>query len=321
MLTKVNIKNFKSVRDLSFDARRVNLFIGEPNTGKSNILEALALLSPETFGSSAAEVLRYKEMSDLFYDQKVTKEITVEADNWKMLVRFDSPRFVGTLFWKSSDGSSEIPKGGFEKGPVLMKSEFPTSNYINIKFFKFKPLSDFNNSLPGTLISHFGDNLVSVISSNEKANERVKGLVRSLGYRLHFKPTDNELFLTKERDDELYSFPWTTVSETLRRIVFYMAVLETNTNSTLLLDEPEANTFPFYTTYLAERIALDETNQFFLTTHNPYILESIAKHQSKTWPSSWSRCRIIAPRSKPFPLKGFQESLTMGRMRSSTWTN
>lgn len=54
-----------------------------------------------------------------------------------------------------------------------------------------------------------------------------------------------------------------------------MAVLETNQNSTILLDEPEANTFPFYTAYLAERIALDESNQFFVTTHNPYILSSI----------------------------------------------
>ena len=76
-------------------------------------------------------------------------------------------------------------------------------------------------------------------------------------------------------DDELFSFPYDSISETWRRIVFYMAVLETNQESILLLDEPEANTFPFYTAYLAERIALDESNQFFLTTHNPYILSSI----------------------------------------------
>ncbi len=43
----------------------------------------------------------------------------------------------------------------------------------------------------------------------------------------------------------------------------------------LVFDEPESNTFPFYTKYLAERIALDTTNQFFLTTHNPYVLMSI----------------------------------------------
>ncbi len=45
MIEKLSIKNFKSIKDLAIDCRRVNLFIGEPNTGKSNILEALGLLS------------------------------------------------------------------------------------------------------------------------------------------------------------------------------------------------------------------------------------------------------------------------------------
>ena len=45
MITKLSIANFKSIRQLDIDCKKINLFIGEPNTGKSNILEALALLS------------------------------------------------------------------------------------------------------------------------------------------------------------------------------------------------------------------------------------------------------------------------------------
>jgi AAA15 family ATPase/GTPase len=45
MITKLSISNFKSVRKLDIDCKKVNLFIGEPNTGKSNILEAMALMS------------------------------------------------------------------------------------------------------------------------------------------------------------------------------------------------------------------------------------------------------------------------------------
>ncbi len=41
MIEKLAIKNFKSIKELDIDCRRINLFIGEPNTGKSNILEAL----------------------------------------------------------------------------------------------------------------------------------------------------------------------------------------------------------------------------------------------------------------------------------------
>jgi len=45
MIKKLTIKRFKSIRDLSISCKRVNLFIGEPDTGKTNILEALNFLS------------------------------------------------------------------------------------------------------------------------------------------------------------------------------------------------------------------------------------------------------------------------------------
>ena len=45
MITTFDIKGFKSVKAIHLDCKRINLFIGEPNTGKSNILEALGFLS------------------------------------------------------------------------------------------------------------------------------------------------------------------------------------------------------------------------------------------------------------------------------------
>ncbi len=43
MIKNISIKNFKSIKDLEFKAKRINLFIGKPNTGKSNILESLGI--------------------------------------------------------------------------------------------------------------------------------------------------------------------------------------------------------------------------------------------------------------------------------------
>lgn len=41
----LKIKNFKSIKSMKLDCKRINLFIGQPNVGKSNILEAIGLLS------------------------------------------------------------------------------------------------------------------------------------------------------------------------------------------------------------------------------------------------------------------------------------
>ena len=43
MIKKLHIKNFKSIKELDLNCARVNVFIGEPNTGKSNILEAIGI--------------------------------------------------------------------------------------------------------------------------------------------------------------------------------------------------------------------------------------------------------------------------------------
>lgn len=56
-----------------------------------------------------------------------------------------------------------------------------------------------------------------------------------------------------------------------------MLAMESNKNTILLFDEPEANTFPYYTKYIAEQFALDETNQYFISTHNPYLLSAIVE--------------------------------------------
>ena len=45
MITKIHIKNFKSIYDLELKTARINLFIGENGSGKSNLLEALVFAS------------------------------------------------------------------------------------------------------------------------------------------------------------------------------------------------------------------------------------------------------------------------------------
>src|SRR5207302_181341 len=66
--------------------KRVNVFIGEPNSGKSNLLEALALLSSGT-SQHLREILRVRQPADLFFDHEIDNEIGLNVDNqfsWKV---------------------------------------------------------------------------------------------------------------------------------------------------------------------------------------------------------------------------------------------
>jgi AAA15 family ATPase/GTPase len=79
----------------------------------------------------------------------------------------------------------------------------------------------------------------------------------------------------------VFSFPYTLTSDTLRRIIFYTVAIASNKDSILVFEEPESHAFPYYTKYLGERIALDQTNQFFIATHNPYLLAAIIEKARK----------------------------------------
>ena len=271
MFQRISISNFKSIRELEFTPRRVNVFIGEPSTGKTNIIEALTVFSEGVYEDrqSFRDLLRFKTPSELFYDRDVSQPAKVEADGVEWSLKLEAPQFTGMYLGPpGKDGVrfTLAPDGQLSCG---------TQPVARTRLYQFRTLAHYSDPRLDGLLPPFGANLAILLETNKPLYRLVDNLFQERGFRLVIQSETNELVLVKEREGRLLLFSYGTGSETFRRIVFYMAVLETNHDAVLLLDEPETNTFPFYTTYLAERIALDESNQFFLTTHNPYILGSI----------------------------------------------
>lgn len=84
MIENIEISNFKSIKNLSLKCRKINLFIGKPNVGKSNILESLTL-----FGNINAKEVRYESARNFFYDQDIENYIQINIDDFCHIVRFD----------------------------------------------------------------------------------------------------------------------------------------------------------------------------------------------------------------------------------------
>jgi len=151
----------------------------------------------------------------------------------------------------------------------------------NVFRYEFKRIDHFPKELSSNLTDPFGENLVTLLLTNNEYKKWVSEYLKSKMLRLTFKPVENEILFSKLIEDEIYSFPYFMISETLQRIIFYSIAIKSNMESVILFDEPETNTFPPYTKELAERIADDETNQFFITTHNPYLLLNLIEKTKK----------------------------------------
>ncbi len=96
MIKHLQIKNYKSIKQLDLECSRINVFVGRPNAGKSNILEALALdqLSSFLYQNQLVEegrinpsakidlkrIFRVPEAKNLFHSFETSKPIELNMD-------------------------------------------------------------------------------------------------------------------------------------------------------------------------------------------------------------------------------------------------
>lgn len=277
MIKNVSIRNFKSIKELDFKAKRVNVFIGEPNTGKSNILEALGMFSLIQ-SQQGTMPIRYQSVSNLFYDSETHhKELLVRAAPYTCRMTLDNDDAHDNYMEVSlSDDKKGEERSLFTFNLVKAEREVTASHaevlVFPIKHYLFQVLEKYDVPFTKYLLPPHGENLFEVIKANRNLKSMLASLVKEQGYRLGLRIQAKEIETIKEIEDILYTYPYRTLSDTLQRIIFYWAIIETNKNSTILLEEPESHMSPFYIRDIADRIAHDLDNQYLLATHNPYFL-------------------------------------------------
>lgn len=289
MIQKLSIKNFKSIKEMEIDCRRVNLFIGEPNTGKSNILEALGLLSWRGhLNTNLGEYVRLQGTQNIFYDDLLDQTVEIGIENGtriSMNIKFESDEFH---FEYLKDGKEDVARiiivnYSGEWQALGQSSTLPRSEFAFIKFYRFVRQDQFPESNPSFLMPPHGSNMFAVVMGNKKLRKTMSRFFKDFGFYPVLKPQDKTFEFQKQVEDMdiAVSYPYILLSDTLQRIIFHVIAIESNENSTLVFEEPESHAFPYYTGFLGEKIAYDEKNQYFIATHNPYLLLSILEKTPK----------------------------------------
>ena len=272
MLNHLEIENFKSIKHIELDCKRINIFIGGPNTGKSNILESLGIFSLP-YGH-IRDFIRFERMSNLFYDENVEDAIRIKADEKILEIIFE-----GTFNVTCRDREKVIFQNRYDhNGEEIYSGRYEP---IPFKFYKFMVKSNFPGENPGSLLPPSGGNLLAVLMTSKRLKSLISQIFAPFGLKLVFKPQEGKIEVLKQLDDVFVTYPYSLISETLQRIVFYITAIESNKDSLLIFEEPESHAFPFYTKHLAEIIALDQSNQYFISTQNPYFLLSVLEKSPK----------------------------------------
>ena len=285
MIQHLKIRNYKTVQALDLPCKRFNVFIGDTSTGKTNILEALTLLSQGIIRHDAdlkaqaldKRVIRYDRLSELFTNADVRLAIHVEADQLGLVATFDGSTEATTFLY--SDGSGKRAEYRFlPAGNTVYLPESDSRFEVPLRRYEFDPAVVFGAHWFPHLAPTDGHNLTVVLLGHPDLLAEVDEIMSAKDIHISI---DRDGHRISQRIDLARNvsvhLSWSTVSETIRRYIFLYTAVRSNANAVLLLDEPERNTFPFYTKHLAEVMAREPSNQYFISTHSQYLLQSLVE--------------------------------------------
>jgi AAA15 family ATPase/GTPase len=293
IVNELKIENFKSIKSLTLKPKRVNLFIGKPNTGKSNILEALNLFCLPALAEIGSFV-RYEKPSHLFYDQNIKQRVSVSAGNFSTQITMQNGQYhfvfsehlqVQVLDIGSQHRHLNVDAIFNEQGKLLGDPEtLERLKQFNVKFKKYEFRKDWKGEVQKHL-AHlqvpFGENIFYMLETHPELFERVAGFFTQYGLDLVLNQESDTMLMQKKIGNRVFQLPYSLVADTLQRMIFYLAAIKTNKESVLIFEEPETHSFPLYIQRLALEITNSIENQFFIATHSPYLFNTILEKAPK----------------------------------------
>ena len=305
-LETIEIKNFKSIRDVKIEyCKRVNIFIGYPNVGKSNILEAIGLFglleAKEGNRIELKDLVRFNNLSQLFFNGDFSSKIEITINNFfvteikhlnvgcsfRIFSRKKEKSTIGPIVPQSKVEKTEINLlTGHLNDPFLSEmKEGSVNNNVwatkidPIKRYSFIPNPIFKTTASLNYLSiPSGDNISKIIFSIPDVKKEVIELLKKdrLSIANSMDSKGGLKVLKTLNDGSHFILDYEMIADTLQRLIFHKTAITSNKDSVLLFEEPESHVFPPYISKLTNDVIYDENrNQFFITTHSPFVLNDL----------------------------------------------
>lgn len=278
MVDNIRVRNFKSLRDSKMEGcRRVNLLVGRPNVGKSNLLEALALFSTPYLRidkqSSIQMLVRAEHSTELFFDGNTSNPIEVMLNNNCCVILDRNTN--GELLLRIMKDDKLM--GEYKFSNSLMLDHVSTGDGRELGLVSYRYVADAVHSSYGVsqLLPPSGANLMEVVKQLPVLKDEANRLMESYGLKLVFDNASQELKAMKEQSGEIFLIPFTSMADSLQRLLFNKAAILSNHRKVICLEEPETHTFPPYIASVVQEIIDSDDNQFFISTQSPYVVNAL----------------------------------------------
>lgn len=284
MIERLEIKNFKSIREASIDLKKLNILIGANGAGKSNLISFFEMTRHLLEQRLGAYMLRHGGIDSMLYrGRKVSDSISALIDfsdknafAFKLVPTAGQKAYIeytrnyinnislkGKKYeeeWNRNDWDSNV-----EESSILFTSKWE-STYIRdfLRNFTVYHFHDTSLSSPMRQPSRTGDNetlrndgsnlaafLYRLKKDDEHSFRLIEGTVRSIApYFKCFRLSPDkhmEGFVSlewEEKDSDMYLDANNFSDGTLRFIALATLLLQPNPPQTIIIDEPELGLHP-----------------------------------------------------------------------------
>lgn len=278
MINNISIKNYKSVQEVSLQGCcRYNLLIGRPNVGKSNILEALSLFQAPYFSDWKVDInkaFRIENTSSLFNLGEVGKQIEVDTEEQHISLSYINQKNLDvTLSRKDKVQSTRL---------VSMSPKDVLDGYPLVRTYNYSSLGNHEDEVELPFLCPItGSNLSDIIKKKTELYDFVSNLLSSDELSLIFDAGKQEYAVIKtEEDNRGMMLPLKALADSLLRLIYYKAAIISNKDAVLIMEEPEAHTYPPYISRMVHDILESKDNQYFIATHSPYVVNEFLQEKS-----------------------------------------
>ena len=275
-MLKLEIKNFKSIKDLEIELKPLTILTGKPDTGKSNIIEAIGLFSSIIYGDYFTRYFRTDKILGLTYMyskdrifirilRKVFSPISAEEPLLGLdLKPVSENRAYVTTFSRKLLRTLDLellilPDKAIYDLSGRSGEETLWPLFTKFRFYRFLgreelPIEftypDFSRDLIDKLLMPAsGVNLVTLIENNDYVYEVFTDIIRDLEYdnvTIASTPLGKVLYLVKKKGRTSLLIPFNSLANGLRNYVMSIIALNTKLPSELsskLPEVPEILTF------------------------------------------------------------------------------
>lgn len=308
MIETITVKNFKSITDMTLSLGNVNVFIGANGSGKSNILEAIAMVAAERSAQIEVNSMIQKGiriakpdlMISSFYGQPSNSTINVnisgtEGERIKYAVTNLAPEDIYSTWnapWSTGARRGNI-KEAVEKTDKLreyLSKYLIYSLSINAlrgltsESFQYplglngEGLDVLLNNIPKEEIMQIKESAKDYISWIEDIFFDSEEIYKMQGYKLG-RSKSNLYFRDKFMQKKNNLFSAENANEGALELLFYLTLfISRKTPDFFAIDNIENGLNPRLCRFLMKKIcelAVKNGKQVLITTHNPAILDGL----------------------------------------------